>query len=179
MAILRQFMVLGFWLLSYIYMKNMDLKNKMDINRRDYNLNLIEVVLWNGVLMVMGMVVVFCVGLLLMRDPRVLIGALVVFDVILVTISIWIIGIFVKGFYVNTDLTEHEAIAPRESLFVMLFYFFARTYSFFLFLGGLVIMLIQPFAACGLCALVADVRREGGGEIGRQINALHNNALQR
>ena len=148
----------------------------MDINRRDYNLNLIEVVLWNIVLIITGMVIAFCVGLHLMRDPRVFIGALVVFDVILVTISIWLIGIFVKGFYVNTNLTENEAIAPRESYFVMLFYLFARIYSFFMFLGGLVIIF---FSACGLCALVADLRREGGGEIGRQVNAYRNNALQR
>ena len=170
MAILRQFMILGFWLLSYIYMKNMDLKNRMDINRRDYNLDLIEVVLLNGVLMVGGMIIVFCVGLFLMRDPRVFIGALVVFDVILVFIAIWLIGIFVKGFYVNTNLTEAEAIAPRESFFVMLFYLFARTYSFFMFLGGFFIMFFQIFVACGLCALIADVSREDGGEIGRQIN---------
>ena len=78
----------------------------MDINRRDFNLSLIELVLLNTVIMVTGMVIMGFAGLFLMRDPRVFIGSLVVFDVMVVFIAIWSIGIFVKGFYVNSSLTE-------------------------------------------------------------------------
>ena len=67
MAILRQFMFLFFWLLSYKYMKDMELNNRMDINRRDFNLSLIELVLLNTVIMVTCMVVMGFAGLLLMR----------------------------------------------------------------------------------------------------------------
>ena len=67
MAILRQFMFLFFWLLSYKYMKDMELNNRMDINRRDFNLSLIELVLLNTVIMVTCMVIMGFAGLLLMR----------------------------------------------------------------------------------------------------------------
>ena len=62
--------------------------------------------------------------------------------------AFWFVGLFWRGFFVNSELTPEQTSAPMESSFVMFLYIFARIYSVLLFIIGVCWIFLQPFFAC-------------------------------
>ena len=151
MTVLRQLLTLAFWILSYFYLKKLELTFKKDINRRDYGVELIEVIAINSSIWILGMLVGFCLGPLLIQSKPLLIVACTIGNLSILYMAFWFVGLFWRGFFTNSELTPEEANAPMESSFVMIFYVFARVYSVLLFIIGLSWIILQPFFACTAC----------------------------
>ena len=107
MKALRLVLWIAFWIISYVYLQNMEYNQQKDINRRDFCLKMINLVCW-----VIGMYLMFFVGFLLCRgfllrnEGDEFMIMLSIMNLCTLYFAISFLKLFYEGLYINSDLTQ-------------------------------------------------------------------------